>query len=153
MFGENIQYMHPNPQAEPPDGDLHPPLPAEGAEPVEGDFPATPWSALLQKSDGGGETSIKAWESLARAYWKPLYAFLRRRGSDHYSAGDDIQGFFAHLLQRDFLKRIGRNEGLFRSFLLTSLKNWRTDQHHAATAGKRGGDASPSRSTNWKPQV
>lgn len=78
------------------------------------------------------------WERLARAYWKPLYAFLRRRGADHHTAADDVQGFFAHLLSQDFLRRIKLGDGLFRSFLLTSLTHWRTDQHRAAQAQKRG---------------
>lgn len=103
-----------------------------------GAFPATPWSELLQE-DGTGSTASAAWEELARAYWKPLYAFLRRRGQDQHSAADDIQGFFAHLMSREFLLKIERGSGLFRSFLLTSLQHWRTDQHRAASAQKRGG--------------
>ena len=106
-----------------------------------GTFPATPWSNLLQ-NEGDGSTANAAWEQLARAYWKPLYIFLRRRGQDHHSAADDIQGFFAHLLSREFLRKIERGSGLFRSFLLTSLQHWRTDQYRAATAQKRGGGVS-----------
>lgn len=102
-----------------------------------GTFPATPWSALLQ-DDGEGSPAHTAWEKLARGYWKPLYVFLRRKDLDHDTAADAIQGFFAHLLNRDFLRKIERGNGLFRSFLLTSLQNWRTDQHRAATAQKRG---------------
>lgn len=105
-----------------------------------GAFPATAWSKLLQ-AQGPPEESHAAWEQLALAYWQPLYAFLRRRGTDHHSAADDIQGFFEHLLNRDFLRRIERGNGLFRSFLLTSLQHWRTDQHRAATARKRGSGA------------
>ncbi len=104
-----------------------------------GTFPATPWSALLQ-DDGEGSSAHAAWEKLARAYWKPLYVFLRRKELDHDTAADTIQGFFAHMLNREFLRDIERGSGRFRSFLLTSLQNWRTDQHRAATAQKRGGD-------------
>lgn len=63
----------------------------------EGAFPATAWSRLLQVH-GPPEASRNAWEQLARSYWQPLYVFLRRRGLDHHSAADDIQGFFAYLL-------------------------------------------------------
>ncbi len=107
-----------------------------------GSFPATPWSVLLQGEEDGS-TARGAWEQLARAYWKPLYVFLRRRGQDHHSAADDIQGFFAHLLSQEFLRKIERGSGLFRSFLLVSLQRWRTDQHRAATARKRGGGSDP----------
>lgn len=105
-----------------------------------GAFPPTAWSVLLQGGGEPGEAQV-AWERLARGYWQPLYVFLRRRGMDHHTAADDIQGFFAHLLDRDFLRRIERGEGLFRSFLLTALQHWRTDQYRAATARKRGSGA------------
>lgn len=106
-------------------------------------FPVTVWSMLRQaQGDGPGEART-GWERLARAYWQPLYAFLRRRGADHHAASDDIQGFFAHLLSKDFLRGLERGTGLFRSFLLTSLQHWRTDQNRAATAQKRGGGVAP----------
>ncbi|MCB1099087.1 MAG: sigma-70 family RNA polymerase sigma factor [Verrucomicrobiae bacterium] len=89
------------------------------------------------QDNGEGTSADSAWEKLARAYWKPLYVFLRRKELDHDTAADAIQGFFAHLLSREFLRKIERGNGLFRSFLLTSLQNWRTDQHRAATAQKR----------------
>lgn len=108
-----------------------------------GAFPATAWSMLHQAQGEAPTEALTGWERLARAYWQPLYAFLRRRGADHHAAADDIQGFFAHLLSRDFLRRIERGNGLFRSFLLTALQHWRTDQHRAATAQKRGGGLAP----------
>ena len=103
-----------------------------------GAFPATAWSMLHQVQGGTDSESLAGWERLARAYWQPLYAFLRRRGADHHSAADDVQGFFAHMLGRDFFRRIERGDGLFRTFLLTALQRWRIDQHRAATAQKRG---------------
>lgn len=58
---------------------------------------------------------------------------------DHHGASDDIQGFFEHLLKRNFIRRLERDDGLFRSFLLAALRHWRTDRYRAATALKRGG--------------
>ena len=99
---------------------------------------------MMHQVQGGTDSeSLAGWERLARAYWQPLYAFLRRRGADHHSASDDIQGFFAHMLSRDFFQRIERGDGLFRSFLLTALQRWRIDQHRAATAQKRGHGIAP----------
>jgi RNA polymerase sigma-70 factor (ECF subfamily) len=98
---------------------------------------------LVQGGSGETEEARAEWEHLARSYWQPLYVFLRRQGLDHHAAADDIQGFFIHLLSRDFLRRIERGNGLFRSFLLAALKNWRTDQHRAATAKKRGDGVAP----------
>ena len=105
-------------------------------------FPVTRWSILAEAGGASGETSA-AWEQLARSYWQPLYAFLRRKGLDHHTAADDIQGFFAHLLSRDFLRRIEQGDGLFRSFLLAALNNWRIDQIRAASAKKRGDGVRP----------
>lgn len=110
---------------------------------AEGAFPATAWSMLKQMGSEIPEEELAGWERLARAYWQPLYAFLRRRGADHHSAADEAQGFFAHLLSKDFVRRIERGNGLFRSFLLTSLQHWRADQRRAAIAQKRGGGVAP----------
>lgn len=109
-------------------------------ESTERAFPVTPWSALLQE-DGDGSTALAAWEELARSYWHPLFVFLRRKKLDHDAANDAIQGFFAHMLRREFLVNIRRGDGLFRSFLLAALKNWLIDQHRTDTALKRGGGA------------
>jgi RNA polymerase sigma-70 factor (ECF subfamily) len=108
-----------------------------------GAFPVTAWSMLHQAQGEVPSESLAGWERLACAYWQPLYVFLRRRGADHHSAADDVQGFFAHLLSKEFLRRIEPGNGLFRSFLLTALRNWRTDQHRTATAQKRGGGQQP----------
>ena len=108
-----------------------------------GAFPVTAWSMLHQAQGEVPAESLAGWERLARAYWQPLYVFLRRRGADHHSAADDVQGFFAHLLSKEFLRRIEPGTALFRAFLLGSLQHWRTDQHRAATAQKRGSGLQP----------
>jgi RNA polymerase sigma-70 factor (ECF subfamily) len=79
-------------------------------------------------------------EKLCRAYWYPLYAFVRRQGHGPEDAQDLTQAFFAHLLRKDFLHGVGPEKGRFRSFLLTCLKHFLTDQWEKARAAKRGGD-------------
>ena len=78
-------------------------------------------------------------ERLARAYWKPLYVFARRRGSSHDAAADEVQGFFEHLLSQEMLKNVQRGEVLFRSFLLRCFTNWLVNERIRAQAAKRGG--------------
>jgi len=114
----------------------------ESDSPRHGVFPLTAWSMLL-RGRGEPDEAHRAWEQLAHDYWQPLYIFLRSRGSDHDVAADDIQGFFEHLLNRDFLRGLERGDGLFRSFLLTALQHWRTDQYRAASAKKRGSGIKP----------
>ena len=116
---------------------------SDSGMPGGGAFPVTAWSMLHQAQGEVPSASLAGWERLACAYWQPLYVFLRRRGADHHSAADDVQGFFAHLLSKTFLRRIEPGSGLFRSFLLGALQHWRTDQYRATTAQKRGGGQQP----------
>ncbi len=103
-------------------------------------FAATRWSIVLAAGNWreGGQ-SRSAMESLARAYWFPLYAYIRRIGNPSHNAEDLIQGFFTHLLEKNALDSVDRNKGKFRSFLLASLKNYISDQRDHQNAQKRGG--------------
>jgi RNA polymerase sigma-70 factor (ECF subfamily) len=49
---------------------------------------------------------------------------VRSRGLDQESAKDLTQGFFARLLERNYLAQVQRENGRFRSFLLASLKHF-----------------------------
>lgn len=81
-----------------------------------------------------------ALEKLCRAYWPPLYAYIRRDGCDQTEAQDLTQEFFARLLARDYLQQLRHQEGKFRSFLLAYLKNFLSEQRRRAGAQKRGGE-------------
>ncbi len=104
-------------------------------------FPATMWSAVLEARETDTPHALQALERLARAYWRPLYIFLRQRGREHDVATDEVQGFFEHLLSRDFLRFVQPREGKFRTFLLASFTRWLNDQGDRARAAKRGGGA------------
>jgi RNA polymerase sigma-70 factor (ECF subfamily) len=82
-----------------------------------------------------------ALESLCRAYWYPLYAYVRREGHNPADAQDLTQGFFAGLLARNSLLRVAPEKGKFRSFLLAALRHFLSDQRDRARAVKRGGGA------------
>ena len=87
-----------------------------------------------------GTRSGEALEALCLTYWKPLYAFLRRRGHSKQDSQDLVQGLFHHLLQRrEFFKRADRNQGQFRCFLLGALKHFLADTKAKESALKRGG--------------
>lgn len=85
----------------------------------------------------------EALETLCRAYWKPLYAFVRRQGLNEDDARDLTQGFFALLLERRDLDAVRKEKGRFRSYLLTALKNFMTDEWRRAMAIKRGQGQKP----------
>lgn len=93
---------------------------------------------MLEASATPTPRANAALETLCRAYWYPLYAYLRRAGSAHDEAEDLVQGFFARLIEkRDF--RAQRERGRFRSFLLAALRNFVANERDRERALKRGG--------------
>jgi RNA polymerase sigma-70 factor (ECF subfamily) len=109
----------------------------EFREPVGGVFATTHWSVVLAAREGGAEAA-GALEALCRAYWSPLYAFVRRRGQSPHDAQDLTQEFFARLLESDFLQAVERGKGRFRSFLLAALEHFLAKEWRRANAIKRG---------------
>jgi RNA polymerase sigma-70 factor (ECF subfamily) len=79
-----------------------------------------------------------ALEQLCRAYWYPLYAFVRRRGHDAEEAKDLTQGFFASLLALGLAGR-APEQGRFRSFLLAALGHYLANEWRRGQRQKRGG--------------
>jgi RNA polymerase sigma factor (sigma-70 family) len=86
-----------------------------------------------------GESQLPALEQLCRAYWYPLYAFIRQRGHGPDEAQDLTQEFFARLLEKKWLADIAPHGGRFRSFLLTALGRFLINEFQRSRAAKRGG--------------
>lgn len=102
-------------------------------------FRTTHWSVVLTARDAKGPQAQAALEDLCRGYWRPIYTYLRRVGYSPHDAQDLTQGFFAHFLEHGFLQRLQHREAKFRSFLLTFLKRFLSDERDKAKAVKRGG--------------
>jgi RNA polymerase sigma-70 factor (ECF subfamily) len=83
----------------------------------------------------------EALAGLCRAYWLPLYVYVRRRGQSAHDAEDSIQSFFSDLLERGAIRRADPKRGRFRTFLLTALTNFMHNAHDRAHATRRGGTA------------
>lgn len=105
-------------------------------------FDTTRWSLVVAARDHSNPDARQALETLCRTYWLPIYAYVRRHGSDSEQARDLTQGFFCKLLERGF-SEASRERGKFRTFLLTSLKNFLADERDRARALKRGGGREP----------
>jgi RNA polymerase sigma-70 factor (ECF subfamily) len=101
-------------------------------------FPTTRWTLILDARQGD-EAQRAALEQLFATYWKPVYFFLRRKGLSPEAAEDAVQGFFLHLIEREFLPRLDPARGRFRSYLLRSLEHYLVNLHESETALKRGG--------------
>ncbi len=93
---------------------------------------------VLAAGDASSPKAQPALEALCRAYWYPLYAYVRRKGYASEDAHDLTQEFFARLLTRNYLTVADRNKGKFRSFLLGSLEHFLAREWSKAHAQKRG---------------
>jgi len=102
-------------------------------------FTTTHWSVVLNAQDPASPQASGALEKLCRSYWYPLYAFVRRQGYDEAAAKDLTQGFFAKLIEKEYLAGVRRDKGKFRAFLLVAIKHFMSDERDKARALKRGG--------------
>ena len=104
-------------------------------------FRTTHWSVILAAArDESPQSRVEALEKLCHTYWYPLYAFIRRKGHTATEAEDLTQEFFARLLRGSFPSGIKPQGGKFRSYLLTALQHFLTNEWESARAQKRGGD-------------
>lgn len=101
-------------------------------------FVTTRWSVVLAAQDKLSPDSAAALETLCRAYWYPLYAFVRGSGRSPHDAQDLTQEFFARLLAQDWLRVVLPEKGRFRTFLLVTMKRFLTNEWHRDMAQKRG---------------
>lgn len=99
----------------------------------------THWSVVIAAGRGPSPDSDRALATLCETYWYPLYAFVRRQGFDSEEAKDLTQSFFAKLLEKNYVGDADQQRGRFRSFLLTSLKHFLSNERDRANAKKRGG--------------
>jgi RNA polymerase sigma factor (sigma-70 family) len=102
-------------------------------------FAVTRWSMVVAAGHSGA-AARGAMEELARAYWYPLYAYIRRQGHDGAEAEDLTQEFFARVIEKKALSAADRTKGKFRAFLLTSARHFLANARDHARAQKRGGD-------------
>ena len=94
---------------------------------------------VLTAQEGEEAGAAPALETLCRTYWSPLYAYARRRGHAPHDAEDLTQGFFARLLEKEYLRTVQREKGRFRQFLLMSFQRFLANEWEYVSAAKRGG--------------
>src|SRR5262245_61050612 len=102
-------------------------------------FRDTMWLMVQAAGDPASPEAQQALESLCRAYWEPIYAFIRRTGKSPHDSEDLTQRFFMHLLQDNRLDRARPEKGKFRFFLQRSIKNFIVDDWRRKPAPERGG--------------
>src|SRR5215469_4447358 len=102
-------------------------------------FPTTSWSLVVAAAANPTQESRASLATLCKAYWPPIYAFIRRNGHDVDEAQDLTQAFFAAMLEKNYLGDADRERGRFRTFLLTAVKHFLANEWDKAHALKRGG--------------
>ena len=102
-------------------------------------FATTHWTVVLAAGRRHTPQADQALEELCRAYWFPLYAYVRRRGHTKEDAEDLTQAFFARFLEKNYLEGLTAERGRFRAFLLASLKHFLANEWDKSQRQKRGG--------------
>jgi RNA polymerase sigma factor (sigma-70 family) len=108
-----------------------------------GRFATTHWSVIVAARDGEAVEARAALADLCRAYWYPLYAYVRHQGNSADQAQDLTQEFFTRLLEKDFFDTVDPEKGKFRSFLLAACKHFLANERDRERAQKRGGGQPP----------
>ena len=104
---------------------------------------------MLAAGRGSSQQAGVALEELCRTYWYPLYAYVRRQGHSREDAEDLTQGFFARLLEKNYLEGVASDKGKFRAFLLVAVKRFLANEWDRANRQKRGGGVMPL-SLDWQ---
>lgn len=113
---------------------------SESSQPQEGSelFPKTRpgiFGDLLNPEDGKAEAALNL---LCSIYSQPLTRYARSLGEQNSDAEDLTQSFLAFWATHDHFQRWDSTKGSFRSFLITSFRNYRVSQLRFQLAMKRG---------------
>lgn len=100
-------------------------------------FESTRWSIVADARHGTPARCRAALEALCRAYWYPVYSFVRRKGLPPETAMDVTQSFFVQVLEQDFFDAATPERGRLRSFLLKAVQNHLVSCQRADAAQKR----------------
>src|SRR5919108_3017539 len=106
-----------------------------------GRFITTRWSVVLSCADSEIESAAArdALSELCKTYWRPIFAYIYRRGYSTQDAEDLTQDFFASLLHGRLLQRADPERGRFRSLLLKALQDFLGHATEKLNTQKRGG--------------
>jgi len=104
-------------------------------------FPETRWGLILRIAGTDPDDRNRALEEICELYRPPIYSFIRNLGHSPHDSDDLTQEFFANFLKKDCFSRPVAERGKLRTFLLTAVKRFLTDEHRKGMRQKRGGGA------------
>ncbi len=95
-------------------------------------FHTTSWGLVVGARHDAGDL-----ECLLRAYWSPVYAYVRAKGYGPHDAADLTQEFLSEIvLGRNLISKADPSRGRFRAFLKSALRNFLVDQHRKETTAR-----------------
>jgi RNA polymerase sigma-70 factor (ECF subfamily) len=98
-------------------------------------FPSTIWSDVLGAADPASPERRRRLNELVRAYWKPVFAYIRSSWRKPVEDAKDLtQAFFAYVLEKRTLERLRPELGSFRGYLKLALKHFLIDAERSASA-------------------
>jgi len=106
-------------------------------------FATTRWTLVRAVRGRGSDEARDALAVLCRTYWWPVHAFMCRSGASDDDARDLTQAFFAKVIEKGAFEQAREDRGKFRTFLLSSARNFLSNEREAAHAQKRGSGREP----------
>jgi RNA polymerase sigma-70 factor (ECF subfamily) len=103
-------------------------------------FPDTRGSLVAALRSPDEAIRVRAHSTLAEAYWKPIYTYVRlKAGREHEEAADLTQEFFARLVEKDWLARFDASKARLRTYLRVLADGLVANEWKAKGRVKRGG--------------
>ena len=102
--------------------------PTEWNDSMREPFQTTNWRLVDAAGDSQHLDHRAARDELVLRYWKPVYSFLLALHFSNEDAEDLAQEFLTRLCDRNWIRRASPERGRFRTYLLTLLKRFLSDQ-------------------------
>src|SRR5260370_40547036 len=91
-------------------------------------FATTHWSVVVAAGKDESAPAHTALETLCRAYWYPIYVYVRRKGYGPDDAQDLTQEFFTQLIAKEHLRRDDEYKGNVSAIFPESLNDFLAPQ-------------------------
>jgi len=104
-------------------------------------FPVTNHSAIAGARSDDQLIRRRAFDTILRSYWKPVYKYVRLKWqANNEDAKDLTQGFFANAFEKNYFASYDASKASFQTFLRTCLDGFVANERKAGARLKRGGD-------------
>src|SRR5262245_24551227 len=121
-------------------------------------FRTTMWTELLAAADPDNPRARENLDRLFRAYWKPVYAYIRTSWRASIEDAKDLtQAFFARLFEKEYWANVRTEGGSFRGYLKRSLQHFLINAKRDAAVRRPDGpmialDAAPEEFSRIEPE-